>query len=127
MTQLSGKGGLLFSVVAAALLLVPAPTLADECEAEFRTELTNREEDNDSVRLNFKVEVSATEKCAIIVYEFLVNVETPEGEEITHRQEVRVRVTGEPKEEKLMYEMPLGHRMVDYEAKQVSCSVCESP
>ena len=128
MIRLLAKRGLALAVTLGAVaLLVPGSTVAEECQAEFRAELMTREEGDDSVRLSFKVEVSAREKCAKIVYEFLVNVQTPEGEETTHRQEVTIKVTGDTKDEKLLYEMPLGHRMIDYEAKQISCSVCPSP
>jgi hypothetical protein len=111
-------------VLILSLFAAPAVLPQADCDAYVNATLETSEQDN-VTRLQFDVEVSTTESCARIEYDLILNEQLPNGQTKKERISRLVKLNDGSLDEVVRHEIASSTRLLDHEAKIVSCQKCE--
>ena len=73
-----------------------------------------------------KVDISVTERCAVVRFDLVVVEEESGGEQTTTRVSKRVKIRdAAPTSLKMDYRVKKGRKVVSHRFEQTSCRICE--
>jgi hypothetical protein len=110
--------------VLTALVLV-APAQAQDCDASVDVTLDRSDPDRETMRYQFRVEISTSESCAHIHYDLILDVQLPNGHVKKVRKPRIVKLSDSSLEEVVRHEIPIDQKVTEQEARVVKCETCD--
>jgi len=100
-----------------------SPSVAGECAPELGVELQHKEQDGAVNHLQFAVSIRATEDCARIHYDLIIEELLPNGQTKRIRKPGFVKLNDGSEDELIEHETEL--KVLSYEVKLVGCNTCD--
>ena len=124
MRRIIGLLGL--SVLVAIVLVAAPPARAQDCDASVDVTLDRSDPDRETMRYQFRVEISTSESCAEVHYDLILDVQIPNGQVKRVRKPRVVKLNDSSFEELVEHEIPIDQKVIDQDARLVKCEVCDT-
>lgn len=125
MVRMVGVGQFL---VAVGLVLVwaapPATAQDEECKAEISSELIEEESGSEGDHYTWEVTARTQAECADVEFRLELEIQRADGEQTSHSQSGRVRISDGSQTEQMRYTMPRGQELLEWKVELVRCTPC---
>ena len=119
-------------VLLAGCLAIPSVATAyeefppRECKPAFDVELERRSESEETVRLEFRVDLTTPESCADVGYDLIVEELLPNGQWKSYRLRREIQARGGAGSQLVEHTMSPELKLLGHRVLLVECRLCES-